>query len=174
MAITEQTKQAAYATPERDGLKAPFASVHHVALVTNDMEKTVAFYRDVLGSEVALGHRMPRAGNERHYFITVAPQTVFAFFEFRDAELPAFKAATLPTTGRAFDYVCFTVESIEQFDAWYQRLSDANVDNLSPVQEMGPGSRAFFFSDPNGIVLEVIAPNPLMRFPVLDDPDPAY
>ena len=39
---------------------------------------------------------------------------------------------------------------------------------------MGPGSRAFFFSDPNGIVLEVIAPNPLMCFPVLDDSDPAY
>jgi uncharacterized glyoxalase superfamily protein PhnB len=62
---------------------------------------------------------------------------------------------------------------MEQFDAWYQRLTDAGVDNLSPIREMGPGSRAFFFSDPNGIVLEVIAPNPQMRFPMLDDPDPA-
>jgi len=41
-------------------------------MVTNDMEKTVAFYRDVLGSEIAMAHR---TGNEevRHYFITVAP-----------------------------------------------------------------------------------------------------
>ena len=52
------------------------------------MKKTVAFYRDVLGSQVAMGHRLPRAGNERHYFITVAPNTMFAFFEFPDAELP--------------------------------------------------------------------------------------
>ncbi len=88
MATTIQPEPTMYATPERDGLKAPFASVHHVALVTNDMKKTVAFYRDVLGSEVALGHRMPRPGTERHYMITVAPGTVFAFFEFPDANPP--------------------------------------------------------------------------------------
>jgi len=174
MATTTQPQPTMYATPERDGLKAPFASVHHVALVTHDMKRTVDFYRDVLGSEVALGHRMPRPGAERHYMITVAPGTVFAFFEFPDAKLPDYKAATLPTTGRAFDHVCFTVESMEQFNAWYERLTAAGVDNLSPIQEMGPGSHAYFFSDPNGIVLEVIAPNPMMRFPVLEDPDPAY
>src|SRR5437763_5156510 len=148
MATTHASSEAAYATPRRDGLKAPFASVHHVALITNDMKKTVAFYRNVLGCEIAMGHRMPRPGNERHYFITVAPDTVFAFFEFPDATLPAYKDATLPTTGRAFDHVCFTVESPAAFDAWYQRLQDAGVDNLSPIREMGPGSQAFFFSDP--------------------------
>ena len=70
--------------------------LHHVALVTNDMKKTVAFYRDVLGGEVVMAHRMPRPGNERHYFISVTPQAVFAFFEFPDAELPTHKGATLP------------------------------------------------------------------------------
>ena len=34
--------------------RAPFASLHHVALVTNDMRKTVAFYRDLLGGEKRL------------------------------------------------------------------------------------------------------------------------
>ena len=79
------------AMPGQTALNAPFGSLHHVALVTNDMKKTVAFYRDVLGSEVAMGHRLPRTGNERHYFITVAPTTVFAFFEFPDAEMPPTK-----------------------------------------------------------------------------------
>ncbi|MHB8645350.1 MAG: VOC family protein, partial [Thermomicrobiales bacterium] len=113
--------------PDRNGLQSPFAALHHVALVTNDMKKTVAFYRDVLGSTVALGHRIPRPGNHRHYFITVAPNTVFAFFEFPDAELPAHKDATLPSTGRALDHIAFFAGSNEQFDTWYQRLTEAEV-----------------------------------------------
>lgn len=163
-----------YSLPDRFGLAAPFAALHHVALVTNDMRKTVAFYRDVLGSEIAMGHRLDRPGNERHYFITVAPNTVFAFFEFPDAALPAYKEATLPSTGRALDHISFIAPSDEAFTAWHQRLTQAGVDNLSPIRQMGPGTRAFFFSDPNGIVLEVMRMGDEMRFPILSDPDPAY
>src|SRR5690606_27115848 len=83
------------ALPDRFGLKAPFAALHHVALVTNDMEATLRFYRDVLGSEIAMAHRQGEH-NVRHYFITVAPNTVFAFFEFPDAELPEYLPPTKP------------------------------------------------------------------------------
>jgi catechol 2,3-dioxygenase-like lactoylglutathione lyase family enzyme len=159
---------------DQNGLKSPFAAIHHVALVTNDMKKTVAFYRDVLGSQVAMGHRLPRAGNERHYFITVAPNTMFAFFEFPDAALPAHKDATLATTGRALDHISFFAGSDERFDAWYQKLTEAKVAHLSPIRDMGI-VRAFFFDDPNGITLEVMAGRGEgMHFPILDDPDPAY
>ncbi len=174
MATTTEPQAPALSLPDRSGLKSPFGMLHHVALVTNDMAKTVAFYRDVLGSEIAMAHRMPRAGNERHYFITVAPNTVFAFFEFPDAVMPAHKEATLPSTGRSLDHICFAVENREQFDAWYARLTAAKVDNLSPVRQMGPGTTAFFFSDPNGIVLEVMLTGDGMHFPMHGDPDPAY
>jgi glyoxylase I family protein len=160
--------------PDRDGLKSPFPWLHHIAMVTNDMPKTVAFYRDVLGSEVALAHRLGREGNERHYFITVAPNTMFAFFEFPDAALPAHKDATLATTGRALDHISFFAGSDERFDAWYQKLTEAKVAHLSPIRDMGI-VRAFFFDDPNGITLEVMAGRGEgMHFPILDDPDPAY
>jgi len=160
--------------PDRNGLHAPFAALHHVALVTNDMKKTVAFYRDVLGSAVAMGHRLGRDGNERHYFITVAPNTVFAFFEFPDAEMPAHKDATLPSTGRALDHISFFAGSDERFDTWYQRLTEAKAAHLSPIRDMGI-VRAFFFDDPNGITLEVMAGmGEGMHFPSLSDPDPAY
>lgn len=170
------TEQMMDTIADRDGLKSPFAALHHVALITNDMEKTVAFYRDVLGSEIAMAHRLPRPGAERHYFITVAPNTVFAFFEFPDAEMPKYKDATLPTTGRAFDHIAFFAESEEAFSAWYERLSAADVDHLSEIRQLSPDTRAFFFADPNGIVLEVMSPpfNRTQHLPLLDDPDPAY
>ena len=157
--------------------RAPFASLHHVALVTNDMRKTVAFYRDFLGGEIVMAHRLPRPGNERHYFISVAPNTVFAFFEFPGAELPTFKEATLPSTGRALDHIAFFAPSVAAFEEWHRRLTEASVDHLTPVRPLGMGMRAFFFADPNGIVLEVMCPpepGAWLSAPLLDDPDPAY
>ncbi len=173
MATTQHTRPGGHEAADRDGLPSPFMALHHVALVTNDMKKTVAFYRDVLGSEVAMGHRLDRPGNERHYFITVAPNTVFAFFEFPDATMPAYKDATLPSTGRSLDHVCFHVEDDAAFDAWYQRIGDKGVKNRSEIIERGP-SRSFFFSDPNNIVFEVATLSKGQRFPIREDPDPAY
>src|SRR5690349_7709118 len=116
----------------------PFAHLHHVALITNDMRKTVAFYRDLLGGEVLMAHRMSRPGNERHYFIGVTPTTVFAFFEFPDATLPAYKGATLAPSAeaapaaRALDHIAFFAPDEATFAAWHQRLSDAGVEQLTP------------------------------------------
>lgn len=167
-------------TEGRETPRGPFGPLHHVALVTNDMKTTVAFYRDLLGGEVVMAHRLPRPGNERHYFIRVSPTTVFAFFEFPAAELPTYKDATLPSTGRALDHIAFFAPSEESFEAWYRRLGEAGVAHLTPIRSLGPGIRAYFFADPNGVVLEVMSPPPSgdpNRYPataILDDPDPAY
>lgn len=158
---------------DRNGLKAPFAALHHVALVTNDMRKTVAFYRDVLGSEIAMSHRLPREDNERHYFITVAPNVVFAFFEFPDAAMPEFQPAMIAKTGRVLDHIAFLVPDEEAFTSMYTRLQ-GQVAHLSDVRDLGP-VRAFFFADPNNIVLEVmVETGDGFAFPQLGDPDPAY
>jgi catechol 2,3-dioxygenase-like lactoylglutathione lyase family enzyme len=155
---------------DRDGLKSPFAMLHHVALVTNDMEKTVAFYRDVLGSEIAMAHRMSRPEAERHYFITVAPNTVFAFFEFPEADMPEFQEATLPKSGRSLDHICFFVEGSEELERWKEHLEKHDV----PIHGYSPGG-TLFFPDPNNIVIQITANNGgPMGFPIHDDPDPAY
>ena len=155
--------------PDRWGLKAPFGAVHHIAIITNDMKKTVDFYREVLGSEVALGHRLNDENKTRHYFITLAPNTVFTVF---DAQLPAYEPPIVPKTGRALD-IAFFVEDRNAFDRSYERLQGW-VDNLSDVRDLGIVT-AFFFSDPSGIVLEVMVENEGgVDLPKLEDPDPAY
>jgi catechol 2,3-dioxygenase-like lactoylglutathione lyase family enzyme len=157
--------------PDREGLNAPFKMLHHVAVITNDMPKTVAFYRDVLGSEVALAHRLGRDDQTRHYFITVAPNCVFAFFEFPDAALPELQEATTPKTGRSLDHVCFFVESADELAAWHDRLTAHGV----PLHGHEPGN-TLFFPDPNNIVIQisVAPPGGKMGFPVHGDPEPAY
>lgn len=166
--------KTALSLPDRWGLKAPFGAIHHVALVTNDLKKTVAFYRDVLGAEVAMSHRLPGGDGRRHYFITVAPNTVFAFFETPEALLPAYQPPIQPKSGQALDHIAFFVENDAALEAWYAHLQ-GKVDNLSEIKNLQGMVRAFFFSDPNGIVLEVMAETEAgLNLPSLDDPDPAY
>jgi catechol 2,3-dioxygenase-like lactoylglutathione lyase family enzyme len=154
---------------DRNGLKAPFAALHHVALVTNDMEATVRFYRDVLGSEIAMAHRQGER-DVRHYFITVAPNTVFAFFEFPEAEMPEWQEATRPKSGRHLDHVDFYVESIDDVRRWEQRLTEHNVPIKRTI-----GGDSIFFHDPNNIVIQLsVGPTDKEPWPILDDPDPAY
>lgn len=163
---------AALSLPDRFGLAAPFAALHHVALVTNDMEKTVRFYREVLRSEIAMAHRQGE-DNIRHYFITVAPNTVFASFEFPDAEMPEYLPPTKPKSGRALDHISFFVESEEELEGWKQHLSEHNIE-YSEMQVPNM-VHATFFPDPNNIVIEVmVMAGDGMSFPIHDDPEPAY
>jgi catechol 2,3-dioxygenase-like lactoylglutathione lyase family enzyme len=158
--------------PDRNALKAPFAALHHVALVTNDMEATVRFYRDILGSEIAMAHRQGEH-NVRHYFITVAPNTVFAFFEFPDAEMPEHLPPTKPKSGRSLDHISFFLNSHEELDAWKENLEGHGIE-YSSMEVPGMVS-AIFFPDPNNIVIELmVMPLDELKFPKLDDPEPAY
>ena len=171
--MTASPLSSSLSLADRFDPKAPFATLHHVALVTNDMRKTVAFYRDVLGSEIAMSHRLAREGNERHYFITVAPNVVFAFFEFPDAEMPEFQPAMIAKTGRALDHIAFLVPDENAFTSMYTRLR-GQVAHLSEIRDLG-SVRAFFIADPNNIVLEVmVEKGEGFAFPQLGDPDPAY
>ncbi len=162
------TAASTFVVPDASGLKSPFVNLHHVALVTNDMEGTVAFYRDVLGSEIAMAHRTGKE-DVRHYFITVAPNTVFAFFEFPDAEMPELLPATQPKSGRSLDHICLWVEDEDAWDDFHDHLVEQGTEVTRSSER-----KSMFFPDPNNIIIEVTTANWSPGFPVHDDPEPAY
>ena len=60
-----------------------FRGINHLAMVTGDMEKTVRFYRDVLGMPlVAAVGNIPGGYPYRHYFFEIGPNNTIAFFEW--------------------------------------------------------------------------------------------
>jgi catechol 2,3-dioxygenase-like lactoylglutathione lyase family enzyme len=58
-----------------------------MAMVTNDMEKTVRFYRDIMGFPLvaAIGGN-PSGLRAKHYFFETGPNSTIAFFEWAGAE----------------------------------------------------------------------------------------
>ena len=131
-----------------------------LALVVEDLERSIAFYRDVLGMEeikrvVVSDEKAVRGGFSARGF---------RFRTFRAGplalKLVEVKGKPQPTQGlvdshRGVRYIAFTVDDI---DAVHKRLSEAGVefssDILPPEPDQGVG-RLVFFHDPDGNLLEL-------------------
>jgi catechol 2,3-dioxygenase-like lactoylglutathione lyase family enzyme len=149
-----------------------YAGLNHLALVTDDMDKTVRFYRDVLGMPLVGTTGNRDAGYpHRHYFLSIGRGASIAFFEWTDVELPPRKDSGVPASGIQFDHVSIGVESDADLDAIRKRLSDAGAD-VSEVVDHGL-LRSVYATDPNGISIEFSVPaRDLDAEPLFDDADP--
>ena len=131
-----------------------FRGVNHLAMVTNDMDKTVRFYRDVLGMPLvgAVGNT-PGGYPYRHYFFEIGPNSTIAFFEWPGMVEEFHKPAGQPAKGRLqFDHVSFDVETEDELLELQDRLEKAGVE-VTPVIDH-KFIHSIYFHDYNGIALE--------------------
>ena len=149
---------------ERDML----TGINHLAFITNDMEKTIRFYRDLL--EMELNSGVGHAGY-RHYFFKFGDAQV-AFFEYAGATSMERKFHGSPTREPlGFDHVSFTVDSREEVFHFKDRLEAAGIE-ISGAVDHGTIWSIYFF-DPNNIPLE-ISWNcmEVIKPPAISDDDP--
>ncbi len=129
-----------------------YYGIADVALVTNDMEKTVRFYRDVLGMSVVVTYARDIDDRRiRHYFFRLGPASCLSFFEWPGVELLPRKDAGAPAAGRQFDHVTIGVDSVETLMDLQKRAREAGIQ-ASDIVDHG-FARAIYFEDPNGISL---------------------
>jgi len=124
-------------------------AINHLAFITGDMEKTIRFYRDLLGMELVAG-----VGHDgyRHYFFKFGVNQV-AFFEYDGAEPMVRKFHGSPTDKPlGFDHVSFTVASREDLFALKDKLEAAGFE-VDGAVDHGTMWSIYFF-DPNNIPLE--------------------
>lgn len=125
--------------------------VHHLALITPDMDATVRFYDGVLGARLIA---TVATDDFRHYFFEFGPGSTVAFFEYANVELETFaKPAGVPFPQAAqFDHLALALPDEEALLALRERLKAADCD-VTDVIDHG-FLRSVYFSDPNGIALE--------------------
>ena len=144
--------------------------VNHLAFITNDIVKTVRFYRDLLGMQLTAG-----IGHDgyRHYFFRMGDQASHvAFFEYEGAQPmnPKFPG-NRTTEPIGFDHVSFTVDSREDLFALKDTLEAAGLDVHGAVDH-GLFWSIYFF-DPNGIPLEATwEMMEITKFPAIEDDGP--
>ncbi|MFI6498693.1 VOC family protein [Nonomuraea typhae] len=130
---------------------AHWRGLHHLALVTADMDATVRFWHGVLDARLVATIAVPAF---RHYFFEVGPGCSVAFFEYAGQELDSFaKPAGVPYSRAAqFDHLALQLPDEDALNRMRDRLK-AHGCEVTDVIDHG-FLRSIYFSDPNGIALE--------------------
>lgn len=149
-----------------------FTGIHHLALVTPDMDRTIRFWRDLLGLPLVVA--MGRPGY-RQYFFSISEHDTVAFFEWPETEPVPEKDHGVRVKGPiAFDHVSFGVADRNALWELKARLEAAGFW-ASEVIDHGFILSLYSF-DPNGIAIEFSYAVPevdVRRAPRLVDPAPS-
>ncbi len=146
------------------------SGIHHTGLHVHDIERSIVFYRDLIGLEL-LARRESRADYVADVvgYPGAALQMAWLrhpgggpILELLQYVEPAGTPVDTSTPNPGTAHVCFYVPDI---GATYERLKKAGVKFKSsgPVnitQGISRGGRAIYFTDPDTITLELIQPPP--------------
>jgi catechol 2,3-dioxygenase-like lactoylglutathione lyase family enzyme len=151
----------------------PWQGVHHLALVTPDMDATVRFYHGLLGMRLVA---TLKAGPMRHYFFEIGPGNTLAFFEWEGGRTFSKPAGCRVEQPLQLDHVSFNLPDRESLLALWARLDEAGV---GVTDEIDHGFvHSIYFTDPNGIALEAsywlddVTTRPEAERSAFCDPDP--
>jgi catechol 2,3-dioxygenase-like lactoylglutathione lyase family enzyme len=125
--------------------------VHHLALITPDMDATVRFWHGVLDARLVTTLATPAF---RHYFFEIAPGNTVAFFEYTDQPLKTYaKPAGVPfEIASQFDHLSMHLPDEDALLRLRERLKGHDCE-VTDVIDHG-FLRSIYFSDNNGIALE--------------------
>ncbi|WP_208028815.1 VOC family protein [Rhabdothermincola sediminis] len=135
----------------RDSSTPIWRGIHHLALVTTDMDATTRFWHGVLGARLVVTLATDAF---RHYFFEVAPGSTVAFFEYRDQPVERYaKPAGVPfPQASQFDHLSLGLADEDALHRLRDRL-EAHGCEVTDVIDHGI-MRSIYFTDPNGIALE--------------------
>ena len=145
-----------------------YRGFNHIALVTADMDKTVLFWRDIIGLRLVAG-----VGNTQHrqYFFEISPGQYISFFQWPDAETIDEKDPGAVYKGKiAFDHICIEVDKEDNLWEIKARLEAQDIW-VTEVLDHG-FIYSFFTTDPNNINVEIcFSKKDLSETPRMTDSD---
>ena len=137
--------RAAHLRPATERPPSTARGLHHTALISSDVERTVRFYQDVLGfplTELIENRDYPGSS---HFFFDIGNGNLVAFFDF-----PGLDVGTYAEVLGGLHHMAISVEPA-RWRELVQRLADAGVPH-----EVHSGV-SVYFRDPDGARIELIA-----------------
>lgn len=163
-------------SPSKQNKEFELNGVNHLALVCEDMARTVDFYTNVLGMPLTKTIDLP-GGMGQHFFFDIGGGDSLAFFWFPEApeRAPGVAAparmvgqGSIATAHGSMNHIAFDIAP-EKMEEYRERLLAKGVEvseivnhDNSPMQASATLSddvfvRSIYFFDPDGILLEFAA-----------------
>ena len=155
--MSEPTRDLAAIEAERDRIRTDYLrepgsrsastarGLHHTALISSDVERTVRFFQDVLGFPLTeLIENRDYAGSS-HFFFDIGNGNLLAFFDF-----PGLDVGPYAEVLGGLHHMAISVEP-SRWEELRGRLTDAGV----PFEVHSEVS--MYFQDPDGARIELIA-----------------
>lgn len=137
--------------------KPPNITLHHGALAVTNLERSLEFYKRVLGFEVDTEVKLPDGSLDIVHI--KRGNDYLELFCHKDAiELPQHSRDTMTDVQIAgTKHIAFSTDEPEVV---HQYLNEQGVDDLTEIFDNNPYYKYFFFRDPDGIALEIVSPRP--------------
>jgi catechol 2,3-dioxygenase-like lactoylglutathione lyase family enzyme len=146
-----------------------YSGINHLALVCEDMDRTVDFYTNVLGMPLTKTIELPD-NRGKHYFFDCGGGDQLAFFWFPDGpdSVDAKELRRITAIPGTMNHVAFNVAP-EKIDEYREKLLELGIDCTEVVNhddsdrqvsdEVSPSTfvRSIYFRDPDGTQLEFAA-----------------
>ena len=128
--------------------------LHHLTLICRDLERTTAFYRDLLGLALVSATTNDDDPGSRHCWFGDAggaPGTLVSFLEY-----PTMPPGTVGAGST--HHLAFAIESSEELEAWRDYLRSHGVESTD-VFDRG-SFRSVYLRDPDGHIVEIATRGP--------------
>lgn len=128
--------------------------LHHITAICRDLERTIAFYRDLMGMAIVQDGPSDDDPGTRHVWFGAAdgaPGTLLSFMQY--AEMPDGVVGAGST-----HHFALTVNSPEEQEAWRDYLRGQGVE-CTEVFDRG-AFRSIYVRDPDGHIVEIATREP--------------
>lgn len=155
----EQQQTTAQAAPspaplEPDPALLKLGGIHHVTMICSNLEKTVSFYRDLLGMTLLKQTTNEDDPGARHFYFGDAeatPGSILTFMEYANMEQGHVGVGIV-------HHFALRAGSLAELDAWYQHLLAHGIQSTEPINRTYYSS--IYFRDPDGNIVEIATDGP--------------
>lgn len=134
-----------YLKPRPERAASTARGVHHLALISADIERTITFYTEVLGFPLVELFENRDLPSSTHFFFDIGNGNMLAFFDFPENPMPATREAV-----GGMHHVAIAVHP-QQFDGIRGRLDGLGIKYFGPDRV----ENSLYFHDPDGALLEI-------------------
>ena len=145
IAARRERLRSEYLRPAAERPASSARGLHHTALVSSDVERTVRFYQDLLGfplTELIENRDYPGSS---HFFFDIGNQNLLAFFDFPGLDLGPYTEVL-----GGLHHVAISMDPARWQDI-VRRLDEAGLDYVIHSEV------SVYFTDPDGARIELIA-----------------